>query len=169
MHDRWPGSAAPSFRVAWTSLGWLEIRAHLSVISWQPGLAANLSWYKEAVRRFECSYTRTKSLTLPTKPFSTSRQLTVDRRFLSINLHQKDAIMRLCHKSTIPACYSFANVAIGPEDSYHWIKYIKLNNSIRQSYQVNGLLRVESSRGNNRYSFQKVQTLILSHDRFETK
>ena len=26
--------------------------------------------------------------------------------------------VRLCRKSTIPACYSLANVAIGSEDSY---------------------------------------------------
>ena len=26
--------------------------------------------------------------------------------------------MRLCHKGLIPACYSLANVAISPEDSY---------------------------------------------------
>ena len=25
--------------------------------------------------------------------------------------------MQLCHKSTIPACYSLVNVPIGPEDS----------------------------------------------------
>ena len=26
--------------------------------------------------------------------------------------------MRLCHNNRIPDCYSLANVAIGPEDSY---------------------------------------------------
>ena len=26
--------------------------------------------------------------------------------------------MRLCHKSTVSACYSLANVVIAPEDSY---------------------------------------------------
>ena len=36
--------------------------------------------------------------------------------------------MRLCHKSTIPACYSLANVAIAPENSYDWIGYFKMNN-----------------------------------------
>ena len=28
-------------------------------------------------------------------------------------------LMRFCHKNTIPACYSLANVAIGPKDSYN--------------------------------------------------
>ena len=48
--------------------------------------------------------------------------------------------MWLCHKSTIPVCYSFANVAAGPKDSYDWIGYIKMNNRIRQSHRVNGPL-----------------------------
>ena len=39
--------------------------------------------------------------------------------------------MRLCPKSTILACYSLANVAIGPEDSYDWVGYIKMNVSCK--------------------------------------
>ena len=46
--------------------------------------------------------------------------------------------MRLCHKSIIPACYSFANVAVDPEDSYNWIGYVKMNNCMPQSHLVNG-------------------------------
>ena len=45
--------------------------------------------------------------------------------------------MRLCHKSTIPACYSLVNVAIGSEHFHDRIRHI---NRIRQSYRVNGTL-----------------------------
>ena len=45
--------------------------------------------------------------------------------------------MWLCHKSRILACYSLASVAIGPDDCYDWIGYIKMNYRIRQSYHVN--------------------------------
>ena len=34
-------------------------------------------------------------------------------------------------------CYSLANVAVGPGDSFDWIGYIKMNNCMRQSYRVN--------------------------------
>ena len=45
--------------------------------------------------------------------------------------------MQLRHTSTIPACYSLANVAVGPEDSYDRIGYIKMINRIRLSCGVN--------------------------------
>ena len=48
--------------------------------------------------------------------------------------------MQSRHKSTIPACYTFMNVAIGPEDSYDWIEYIKMNNHVQHLYHVNGPL-----------------------------
>ena len=48
--------------------------------------------------------------------------------------------IRLCHKSTIPACYSLANVTVDPKGSYDSTRYIKMNNRIRQSYRVNGPL-----------------------------
>ena len=45
--------------------------------------------------------------------------------------------MQLCHKSTIPACYSLANVAIAREDTYDLIGYIRINIRIQQSYRAN--------------------------------
>lgn len=42
--------------------------------------------------------------------------------------------VQLCHKNTIPTCYSLPDVANGSEDSHDWIGYIKTNNHIQHVY-----------------------------------